>query len=190
MQLFYIFDLKDLAVFIKPRNKILETASHLFHTQGYNSTGINQIIEEARVAKGSFYYNFKSKEEVCIAFLNARHTYWFESLQNYIELNQDKEHPALLAFSFLIDMNTKENFRGCSFLNILSEIPSDNSTILKVLQNHKMDLRQYISSLLNNKDLSDHIYLLFESAIIESQLYRDQWPVKKSKEIVKHLIQN
>ncbi|MFS4493403.1 TetR/AcrR family transcriptional regulator [Maribacter sp. 2308TA10-17] len=174
---------------MKARDRILKTASKLFHTRGYNSTGINQIIEEASVAKGSFYYNFKSKEEVCIAFLNARHTYWFESLKNFIELKGNREHPILLAFSFLIDMNIKENFRGCSFLNILSEIPSDNSKILKVLQNHKKDLRQYISSLVKNGDLSDHIYLLFESSIIESQLYRDQWPVKKSKEIVKHLIQ-
>ncbi|WP_394972777.1 TetR/AcrR family transcriptional regulator [uncultured Croceitalea sp.] len=174
---------------MKPRSRILKTASHLFHIQGYNSTGINQIIEEASVAKGSFYYNFKSKEEVCIAFLNARHAYWFESLKNYIELKKNEEQPILLAFDFLIEMNVKENFRGCSFLNILSEIPSDNSKILKVIQNHKKDLRQYIASLVNNNKVSDHIYLLFESSIIESQLYRGQWPIKKSKKIVKHLIQ-
>lgn len=37
-----------------PRERILDTAAILFHQQGYNSTGINQIISEAKVAKASF----------------------------------------------------------------------------------------------------------------------------------------
>jgi hypothetical protein len=55
-------------------------------------------------------------------------------------------------------MNEKENFRGCSFLNILSEIPADNSKILEVIQSHKADLRNYFSELLKDDDLSDHVY--------------------------------
>ncbi|UII26928.1 TetR/AcrR family transcriptional regulator [Fulvivirga maritima] len=38
-----------------PRERILEVTSELFHQQGYNSTGINQIIKEAKVAKASLY---------------------------------------------------------------------------------------------------------------------------------------
>ena len=33
-----------------PRERILETAARLFYEQGYNSTGINQILAEAKVA--------------------------------------------------------------------------------------------------------------------------------------------
>jgi AcrR family transcriptional regulator len=44
-----------------PRERILERASILFHHQGYNSTGINQIISEANVAKASFYQHFQNK---------------------------------------------------------------------------------------------------------------------------------
>lgn len=172
---------------MKAHQRIVETASILFHRQGYNSTGINQIIEEANVAKGSFYYNFKSKEDVCIAYLNNRHDYWFEQLKEYITLDK-KQAPALAAFDFLTSMNEKENFRGCSFLNILSEIPAKESRILEVIQQHKSDLRSHLASLIENNPISDHIYLLFESAIIESQVYRSQWPVEKAKDIVKALI--
>ena len=35
------------------------------------------------------------------------------------------------SFDFLIDMNEREDFRGCSFLNILSEIPADKEEIHK-----------------------------------------------------------
>lgn len=173
---------------MKVYDRIIQTASKLFHNQGYNSTGINQIIAEANVAKGSFYYNFKSKEAVCIAYLNARHDYWFEQLKKYIQQHESTHSAILLAFDFLFSMNQKENFRGCSFLNILSEISTDNTSILIVIQNHKTDVRDYLASLLENETIADHIYLLFEGAIIESQLFKNQWPVEKAKKIVQSLI--
>jgi hypothetical protein len=81
-------------------------------------------------------------------------------------------------------MNEKENFRGCSFLNILSEIPADNVKILEVIQSHKADLRNYFLKLLKDDVVSDHIYMLFESSIIESQLFKSNELIEKSKKIV------
>ena len=43
------------------RNRIIETASDLFYRNGYNSTGINQIIAEAGIAKATLYNHFKSE---------------------------------------------------------------------------------------------------------------------------------
>ena len=80
-------------------------------------------------------------------------------------------------------MNGKENFRGCSFLNILSEIPIDNTKILNVIQSHKADLRNFFSEWVNDEELSDHIYMLFESSIIESQLFKSNELIEKSKNI-------
>jgi hypothetical protein len=51
---------------------------------GYNSTGINQIIADAGVAKASFYLHFKSKEDLCVEFLNVRHQYWFSELNTFL----------------------------------------------------------------------------------------------------------
>jgi AcrR family transcriptional regulator len=66
-----------------PRERILERASILFHHQGYNSTGINQIISEANVAKASFYQHFKTKDDLCVTFLNRRHESWFNALSEF-----------------------------------------------------------------------------------------------------------
>ena len=173
---------------MKVYDRILSTATTLFHTQGYNATGINQIIEVAKVAKGSFYYNFKSKEAVCIAYLNSRHNFWFQQLQLYLEKEENPSEKILSVFDFLMEMNKKENFRGCSFLNTLSEISSDNTSILGVIQNHKKELKVFIKSLITNEQIADHAYLLFESAIIESQIFKNQEPVKTAKKIVKSLM--
>lgn len=171
-----------------PRERIIETTFSLFAKQGYNSTGINQIISEAEVAKASFYLHFKSKEDLCVEFLNVRHEYWFNEFHSFSAQSEDLRSKIISAFDFLIYMNEKESFRGCSFLNILSEIPMENTKILKVIQSHKADLRHYFSELIKDEILSDHIYMLFESSIIESQLFRSNELIEKSKKIITNLI--
>lgn len=171
-----------------PKERIVETTLKLFSTQGYNSTGINQIISEASVAKASFYQHFKSKEDLCVEFLNTRHHYWFNELESFIATGKNYKDRIIASFDFLIYMNNKENFRGCSFLNILSEIPIDNTKILNTIQDHKLELRNYFKKMLSD-DICDHIYLLFESSIIESQLFKSNELVEKSKRIVTNLIQ-
>jgi AcrR family transcriptional regulator len=173
---------------MQPRERILEKTFILFHKQGYNATGINQIIEEAKVAKASFYQHFKSKEDLCVAFLNQRHSFWFNELLKFTSDAEDSNLKVLKSFDFLIFMNKNENFRGCSFLNILSEIPSDNIKILSVIQNHKSDLRAYFKDILKDDLVSDHVYLLFESCIIESQLFKSNQLIEQSKKIIQTLI--
>lgn len=45
--------------------QILEAASRLFEKQGYHATGLNEIIRESGVPKGSLYYYFpEGKEQI------------------------------------------------------------------------------------------------------------------------------
>ena len=46
------------------RNEIIETAGKLFEEKGYEQTQVQDIVNEIGVAKGLFYYYFKSKDEV------------------------------------------------------------------------------------------------------------------------------
>lgn len=46
------------------KKELLDTALDLFYERGYENTSINDIIKKVGVTKGSFYYHFKSKEEV------------------------------------------------------------------------------------------------------------------------------
>lgn len=51
------------------RNDILDAAEMLFTSKGYAKTTIIHILEEVGIAKGTFYYYFKSKEEVMDAII-------------------------------------------------------------------------------------------------------------------------
>ena len=51
------------------RKEILDVAEMLFTTKGYSKTTVNDIIQMVGIAKGTFYYYFKSKEEVMDAIV-------------------------------------------------------------------------------------------------------------------------
>jgi AcrR family transcriptional regulator len=46
------------------RAEIMQAAGNLFQTQGYETTSVDEIVRAAGIAKGTFYYYFKSKEEI------------------------------------------------------------------------------------------------------------------------------
>lgn len=46
------------------RDEIIDTAGKLFEEKGYEQTQVQDIVNEIGVAKGLFYYYFKSKDEV------------------------------------------------------------------------------------------------------------------------------
>ncbi|AOP32951.1 hypothetical protein A0128_03150 [Leptospira tipperaryensis] len=46
------------------KEDILQCARKFFFSQGYDSTSVNDIIDELGIAKGTFYHHFNSKEEL------------------------------------------------------------------------------------------------------------------------------
>ncbi|QAR31659.1 TetR/AcrR family transcriptional regulator [Ornithobacterium rhinotracheale] len=158
----------------KPKERVLETASELFKKQGFNSTGINQIVKEAKVAKASFYDHFPSKDELAIHYLQQRHTQWFEGLQNFVDKVNSKKDKIIQAFEYLKYMNEKEDFSGCVFLNMLSELKYEQNDAYLIIKNHKQDVRNFFHNLIDSPILSMEIYLLFEACLVESQVFRTQ----------------
>ena len=52
--------------------EILDTAEELFYAKGYHETQISDIVKKIGVAQGTFYYYFKSKEEILEALINRQ----------------------------------------------------------------------------------------------------------------------
>jgi len=53
------------------REHIIQTGAELILRNGFRATGINTVLEEAGVPKGSFYYYFKSKNDFGLAVIDA-----------------------------------------------------------------------------------------------------------------------
>ena len=105
------------------REQIVSTATRLFLSQGYNLTGINQIIEEAGVAKASLYYHFPSKEDLGVAYLKRRSQSWFGGVTEYLKEVTDPRDYLIGVFEYRAIFVQENNFSGCSYTRIISELP-------------------------------------------------------------------
>lgn len=54
------------------RQQIIDTADDLFYRQGFDHTSFTDIADAAGIARGNFYYHFKTKDELLSAVIEAR----------------------------------------------------------------------------------------------------------------------
>ena len=181
------------------RDEFLEIASGLFYEQGYHRTGVKQIIDQAGIAKGTFYSHFKSKEELAVAWLKARHNTWNSWMVDFMAEKGGSPSDRILAtFDFLEDWMQSCNYRGCAFVNTLTETPEGDSPLRVEIENHKRDLLAIIRGLIathfanESEDeitqIARTLYILFEGALIEMQNFRDVWPAQAAREQVRRLL--
>jgi AcrR family transcriptional regulator len=58
----------------RTRDALVATAKAAFLRDGYLSTSLEKVADEAGYSKGAVYSNFRSKNELCLAALDAIHT--------------------------------------------------------------------------------------------------------------------
>ena len=93
------------------RLEIIKTAERLFQEKGYTKTSVEAIIKEIGVAKGTFYYYFKSKEDVLAAVVDAtleRVVEQVEMVANDASLDALTKMRLLLSNSQIGDEEAKE----------------------------------------------------------------------------------
>ena len=177
------------------RDRLIETASELFYQNGYNNTGINEVIEKANVAKASLYSHFKTKDALCIAYLAHKEEQFYNKLNLFLKDKQKGKVKVLALFDFLRELYREPNFKGGWSQNILAEVNNQNTVIKDEIFRNKEHLRNYITELVSKniktdqpEKLASKLYLLFEGALIESYLQQDSWPIKEAKEIALSLL--
>ncbi|MFT4699031.1 MAG: AcrR family transcriptional regulator [Flavobacteriaceae bacterium] len=179
------------------KERIIETASRLFYFNGYNQTGINQIIAEANVAKASMYQHFRSKEDIAVAYLIARHAMWMGKLNECVSSQNTSKGKVIGCFDYLTKWLNEVNFRGCGWQNIITDLPNDHTKIMDQAVLHKNDVRKWIHNLLieedqytniEAKELGDEVLILIEGSIILSQIQKNEWPIKVAKKACKKIL--
>lgn len=177
-----------------PASRVLDTAARLFYSQGYTATGINQIINEAGVARASFYQHFPSKKDLAVAYLEHRHEVWMKKLRDYLAVRSTPGAQLEGLFDYLSEWLPSVDYRGCAFLNMASEAPALGADIQSVIARHKSELRSFVQEVVERLEVprpsekADVVYLLFEGAIVESQVVRDVWPIDAARRGTRQLL--
>ncbi len=85
------------------KKEILKTAGELFKNQGYVNTTVEAIIQKVGIAKGTFYYYFKSKEDILDALVHEMVNQFSE---NYKKIADD---PGMSAMDKMREMLRGQN---------------------------------------------------------------------------------
>lgn len=70
------------------KNNLLEAATTIFAEKGYKNASVDEIVEKAETAKGTFYYHFKSKEDLFLSLIDTG----IDKLSEKMMIEADKYH--------------------------------------------------------------------------------------------------
>jgi AcrR family transcriptional regulator len=147
----------EAALAVPARQRILDSAYELFSRRGVRATGIDEVIKNASVAKATLYRHFSSKDELVLAFLQQREQLWTKGwVEDEARRRADTPEEQLLAiFDLFHEWFQKEDFEGCSFINVLLEMNDRRTPIGKASAEHLNTIRSIIRSLADEAGLRE-----------------------------------
>ena len=93
----------------KTRGCLVEAATKVFSRRGYDKASLDEVAEEAGFTKGAVYSNFKGKEDLFLATIDAHFERRLEAIRRVLAEEPDEEGTAYAA--------------GMDFMNQLNEDP-------------------------------------------------------------------
>ncbi|HWB19300.1 MAG TPA: TetR/AcrR family transcriptional regulator, partial [Phycisphaerales bacterium] len=130
------------------RERLVIAARDLFHQQGYNATGIAQILKQAGANAGSLYYFFPTKEDLLRAVLEWYRDHIHEALLDPIwtHVSDPIERVFALLNGYRLWLIETEFVYGCPIGNLALELsathPAVRDLIAKNFSNWKDAVRE------------------------------------------------
>lgn len=178
-------------------DKIVDTAERLFYTQGYHNTGINQIIEESDIAKGSLYKHFENKTDLMAAYVERLYAAWYQSLESAVNKVTDPKQKIIAVIDYHKKIQKTKKNGGCPFIKASDEAGGEDPEILAEVQHAKARLKKLIGRLvaksghkqvLTDKELTETIFLMLEGGIAIGSVFKNDTELAAAKKIVLSLM--
>jgi len=103
---------------------ILAKGIDLLCEQGYNGTGLKQILDAVKVPKGSFYHYFESKEVYAAQVIDLYIERLLSAFDNYLKYATDRPLDVIkqLYQWMVLDFQRKQCKEGCLLGNLAAEV--------------------------------------------------------------------
>jgi AcrR family transcriptional regulator len=118
--------------------EIMNTGMAMFMKHGYEKTSVNSIIEAVGISKGTFYYYFKSKEELLDAIVEKNVRQIISAIESIVTAKDKSAIEKFNAF-FILSMDLKIKHKD--FLITMLEIWFDDSNLLIRSKMQKRNLK-------------------------------------------------
>lgn len=159
------------------RERILETASELFYSEGARAVGVDLVVERSGVAKTSLYRHFPTKDDLIAAFLQRQDERfwrrWDDDAQRHAADAAAELEAHLARIGSVI---AGDDYRGCPQLNTAIEFPAAGHPARAVALAHKQALRERLRRITGRlgvrkpDSLADQLALVIDGAFVDGQL--------------------
>jgi AcrR family transcriptional regulator len=139
------------------RERLLESAYELFSRRGIRAVGIDEVIAHAGVAKATLYRHFPGKDDLVLAFLERREQRW---TREWVEAEAKRrgeapEEQLLAIFDLFDEWFRRDDFEGCSFINVLLETADLDNRVGRATAGHLANIRSVVRTLAEEAGLRD-----------------------------------
>jgi AcrR family transcriptional regulator len=140
------------------RQRILVSAYELFSRRGVRAVGVDEVIERAGVAKATLYRQFPSKDALVLAFLQRREQLW---TKEWVEAEARRrganpEEHLLAIFDLFDEWFQRDDFEGCTFINVLLEFGGrDHHALARASALYLENVRTIVRTLAEEAGLRD-----------------------------------
>lgn len=181
------------------RARLISVGTEILSEKGFGSTGVEEILDKARVPKGSFYYYFESKAHFGLAVIDNYDFLWAQKLSRLL---RDPATPPLERISNYIAEGVRglERYafrRGCLIGNMGQEMASLDDVfrarILNVFNSWAAYIadcltqakdRGELSAALDVQALSKFFWFAWEGAILQAKLERSVAPIEQFRAVM------
>jgi len=178
---------------IHNKEDIVQVGLDIVLSRGFNATGVEAILKQANIPKGSFYNFFSSKEEFGLAIIDR---YVAERGKLFSSIFSDESLPLLerikKSFEILIEsFEGNDCFKGCLLGNLSLEMSDLSENVRQRLEQALQIWAGELSKLLlqaqkektipsdmNMEMLAENLVSSFQGALLRSKVKKSPQPLR------------
>lgn len=175
------------------KDAVLSTAGRLFYSKGISNVGIDQLVSEADITRGTLYRHYKGKVALVSAYLEERHA---ATLQLIVQQSSQAVGPAAkieALFDHLHSRISRPGFRGCAFCLALGELGS-SPVVRQQVASHKNEVRRFIRNTLEQGAVDDFdakadvLMILYEGVLTAASVGNITDSAVKARSLVRSIL--
>lgn len=173
------------------RDRLLDTAARLFYGRGINATGIDLVLSESAVSKGSLYHHFDGKQGLLLAYLERERDGWLANAMNIDDPGVSAGDRVELLFGSIGVAVRSGTFHGCPFTNAVIERP-DDAEVQAVVEDHNRQLSEHIADLIGrpaSDRVVEQIFVLYNGALTTLKVTRDLGYAQQASQLARRLVE-
>lgn len=185
------------------KTEIIEAGTQLITIHGFNGTGIEKILRQAGVPKGSFYHYFQNKEDFGMAVIEEFSLQYDRKLDSFF---LDREFAPLSRlrnyFEHSLEHMSENQFaHGCLIGNLGQELAAQNESFRKKLAVIFLSWKKRFSDCLKEAQargelnpeldpeaLSDFTLNGWEGAILRAKVNKTPEPIRNFIDTLFHVL--